>query len=224
MKKITLLILAAALTLGAFQNVRAAGRTSANLSTTSNLIDNVTTPDSGIPMGSVINWPYSWMPADAENWRECNGQSLAGTTLCKEKGQCVAPNYQGVFLRGYGGNSGALGALQNNSVYIPPEANISISLKGIRQGYAVVGHGTAEGGGSGTGTWDVTADFKRFIDIGTGRGKEGGPFLGLSGYDDGEGVYHGNADDGQEFKASIKGPEKETRPANKAIRYLIKVN
>ena len=76
---------------------------------------------SGVPIGTVITWPGSSAPTEGGTWLLCNGQSCtAYPALAAIVGSNV-PNYQGVFLRGYGSrtngsithSSGALGAFQN---------------------------------------------------------------------------------------------------------------
>ena len=61
-----------------------------------------------IPVGTVITWPSNSWPSDRDNWLECNGQSISSAVypeLVALIGWNV-PNYQGVFLRGYGGQTG----------------------------------------------------------------------------------------------------------------------
>jgi hypothetical protein len=84
---------------------------------------------SGVPVGTVVAWPASSNPEDAENWLECNGQSTTGyPELAAIVGPTV-PNYQGLFLRGHGSQvadsggygavnhaSGALGAVQGDAI------------------------------------------------------------------------------------------------------------
>ena len=63
---------------------------------------------SSIPVGTVITWPSSSWPPDADNWLECNGQAI-NSTVYPELVALIGwnvPNYQGVFLRGYGGQTG----------------------------------------------------------------------------------------------------------------------
>lgn len=116
MKKAIFAALVLALTCGAFQDSWAAGRTSTTLANSNNLISSIEPDSYGVPLGTAITWPYSGMPQDANNWRECNGQSLNGTRLCTELGQCTAPDYRGMFLRGYGGKSGSLGQIQDSQM------------------------------------------------------------------------------------------------------------
>jgi len=53
----------------------------------------------------VIAWPLSTLPTDTEldKWLECNGQAVNATLYPKLAVlMSNTPNYQGVFLRGYG--------------------------------------------------------------------------------------------------------------------------
>ena len=73
---------------------------------------------SSIPVGTVITWPSSSWPPDADNWLECNGQSISSAVypeLVALIGSRV-PDYRGLFLRGVGGNSAALGILQEDEI------------------------------------------------------------------------------------------------------------
>ena len=84
---------------------------------------------SSIPVGTVITWPSSSWPPDADNWLECNGQAINSTVYPELAGLIGwnVPNYQGVFLRGYGGQtsyhygavghwSAGLGELQGDGI------------------------------------------------------------------------------------------------------------
>ena len=70
-----------------------------------------------IPVGTVISWPSNSWPSDADKWLECNGQAINSTVYPELVGVVGGnvPNYQGVFLRGYGGQTsyhyGAVGHL-----------------------------------------------------------------------------------------------------------------
>ena len=84
---------------------------------------------SSIPVGTVITWPSSSWPPDADNWLECNVQAINSTVypeLVALVGSRV-PDYRGIFLRGLGsqtsthyGNvthsSAALGQLQGDGI------------------------------------------------------------------------------------------------------------
>ena len=60
-----------------------------------------------IPVGTVITWPSNSWPSDRDNWLECNGQSISSAVYPELVGVVGwnVPNYQGVFLRGYGGQT-----------------------------------------------------------------------------------------------------------------------
>ncbi|EHJ48827.1 Tail Collar domain protein [Solidesulfovibrio carbinoliphilus subsp. oakridgensis] len=57
-----------------------------------------------IPVGTVIPWPSTSMPADATRWLECNGQAVpSGSQYDRLRvvlGSKPIPNYNGQFLRG----------------------------------------------------------------------------------------------------------------------------
>lgn len=84
---------------------------------------------SSIPVGTVIAWPSTSWPSDANNWLECNGQAISSAVypeLVALVGSQV-PDYRGIFLRGYGSqvsthygtvthSSSSLGALQGDAI------------------------------------------------------------------------------------------------------------
>ena len=103
----------------------------------------------GVPVGTIISWPVAQNPHDFQNsdgtynWLECNGQSF-NTTVYPELFALVGPtvpDLRGLFLRGLGGNSAALGVKQDDMVG-PHDHIVS-----IRDG---------DGGGSGTPAFDET--------------------------------------------------------------------
>ena len=57
---------------------------------------------SSIPVGTVITWPSSSWPPDADNWLECNGQAINSTVYPELAGVIGSrvPDYRGRFLRG----------------------------------------------------------------------------------------------------------------------------
>lgn len=56
---------------------------------------------SSIPVGTVITWPSSSWPPDADNWLECNGQAISSTVYPELVGVIGSrvPDYRGRFLR-----------------------------------------------------------------------------------------------------------------------------
>ena len=96
----------------------------------------------GVPIGTVIAWPFGSAPLGLHNdhWLECNGQAVTQAEyprlyelLMKTTGKNLVPDYQGMFLRGLGKQtysqyngvglgtsttyrSGDLGATQGDSV------------------------------------------------------------------------------------------------------------
>ncbi|WP_455654322.1 phage tail protein [Phascolarctobacterium sp.] len=82
----------------------------------------------GVPIGTVLAWPSHTLPTDGGVWLLCNGQSCAlFPELVKVLGKSTVPNYQGVFLRGYGSqvsthygtvthSSAALGDIQGDAI------------------------------------------------------------------------------------------------------------
>ena len=82
---------------------------------------------SGVPIGTVIIWPADKDPTEG-TWLLCNGQScIAYPELVKVLGKINVPNYQGIFLRGYGSQvsnhygavthvSAGLGELQGDAI------------------------------------------------------------------------------------------------------------
>ena len=160
---------------------------------------------SSIPVGTVITWPSSSWPPDADNWLECNGQAINSTVYPELVGVIGwnVPNYQGVFLRGYGGQtsyhygavghwSAGLGELQGDTI-----RNITGDIESVlnRGGYHS-GSGVYSGFVSGV-------DYLFTTELGGGEGSE---FIGR---------VH--------FDASRVAPvAQEIRPVNRAVRYLIR--
>ena len=158
-----------------------------------------------IPVGTVITWPSNSWPSDRDNWLECNGQSISSAVYPELVGVIGwnIPNYQGVFLRGYGGQtsyhygavghwSAGLGELQGDTI-----RNITGDIESVlnRGGYHS-GSGVYSGFVSGV-------DYLFTTELGGGEGSE---FIGR---------VH--------FDASRVAPvAQEIRPVNRAVRYLIK--
>ena len=82
---------------------------------------------SGVPIGTIIAWASTTMPKDGGTWLICNGQSTAAYPELRAIVGNNVPDYQGVFLRGYGSqisthygavthSSEALGVLQGDAI------------------------------------------------------------------------------------------------------------
>ena len=72
----------------------------------------------GVPVGMILAWPVGQNPEDMDNWLECNGQSISQSVypeLFAVVGGQV-PDLRGLFLRGHGGNSAALGVQQGDAI------------------------------------------------------------------------------------------------------------
>jgi hypothetical protein len=160
----------------------------------------------GVPVGTVVAWPVASQPEDSDAWLECNGQSTSGyPELAAIVGPTV-PNYQGMFLRGHGSQSFA----QNNgsTVGVTSTTHNSGAL-GAVQGDSIRNI---------SGTFPVETEAYQH------------DWDGLSGvFYTSNGLSH----DGEEgdsdaeysigFDASRVIPTaNENRPANTAVRYLIR--
>lgn len=96
----------------------------------------------GVPVGTIISWPVATNPEDMDNWLECNGQSISPSVypeLFAVVGGQV-PDLRGLFLRGRGGNSAALGVRQEDAFKA--------------HSHDFTGYGVMEGGATG-GYWQV---------------------------------------------------------------------
>ena len=101
---------------------------------------------SSIPVGTIISWPVAQNPADWQNsdgsynWLECNGQSISKTVypelFALVGGQ--VPDLRGLFLRGHGGNSAALGVTQGHAMRdISASGSISVGFGGYLSGSGI---------------------------------------------------------------------------------------
>ena len=136
---------------------------------------------SSIPVGTVVTWPSGANPADMQNpdgtynWLECNGQSISQTVypeLFAVIGAKV-PDYRGLFLRGQGGNSEALGVVQNDMVGMHEHVVAIPNAEGFGSGIPALDeadspHGnatfaTSGGNGMGNETRPVNTAVRYFI-------------------------------------------------------------
>lgn len=154
----------------------------------------------GVPVGTVIAWPISSFPPgqDSDNWLECNGQSISQAAYPELYAVIGGntPNYQGVFLRGYGS--------QTSSHYY--QVTHSSSGIGQLQGDAIRNiYGEFEFKPRQHGSRWPSGAFGTIEN--TGSSEDKGP-------DRPSGIY---------FSASYVVPTaNENRPVNIAVRYLIR--
>lgn len=159
------------------------------------LCSNVNKESSGVPIGTIIAWASKTMPTDGGIWLVCNGQSTAAYPKLKAIVGNNVPNYQGVFLRGYGSQT---------STHYGTVTHSSAGL-GELQGDAIR---------------NVTGSFPMGVDSWTGY--EGVFYQGnhanhLVGDDDGYKSYSTYIDLSRGTPTA-----NENRPINKAVYWLIK--
>ena len=154
-----------------------------------------------IPVGTVITWPSNSWPSDRDNWLECNGQSISSAVYPELVGVVGwnVPNYQGVFLRGYGGQTS--------------------------YHYGAVGHWSAGLGElQGDGIREIWGELSY---LPRSRDGEVGQSGSLAFWNEGRNQWMndaGTAPSGaMNFYASRSTPVVgEVRPVNRAVRYLIR--
>lgn len=154
-----------------------------------------------IPVGTVITWPSNSWPSDRDNWLECNGQSVSSAVYPELVGVVGGnvPNYQGVFLRGYGGQTS--------------------------YHYGAVGHWSAGLGElQGDGIREIWGELSY---LPRSRDGEVGQSGSLAFWNEGRNQWMndaGKAPSGaMNFYASRSTPVVgEVRPVNRAVRYLIR--
>lgn len=79
----------------------------------SKINDNNVVKSSSEPIGTVVIWAKSDIPM---GWLEMNGQDITENSSLVDIYGNNLPDLRGVFVRGYGGNSGALGEFQEQSM------------------------------------------------------------------------------------------------------------
>lgn len=154
-----------------------------------------------IPVGTVITWPSNSWPSDRDNWLECKGQSISSAVYPELVGVVGGnvPNYQGVFLRGYGGQTS--------------------------YHYGAVGHWSAGLGElQGDGIREIWGELSY---LPRSRDGEVGQSGSLAFWNEGRNQWMndaGKAPSGaMNFYASRSTPVVgEVRPVNRAVRYLIR--
>ncbi len=170
-----------------------------------------------VPIGTIIAWPVGQDPDNASSWLECNGQSitkdqypkltavLAGTGA----GQATIPDLRGLFLRGYGQQSHS----QNNGSEAGVTATVhkSGSLLNVQGDAMRLLYGTLPAGGtSGVGN-TVNAALGGVFSF--NKSKQTAGFASAP-----------SRTAAQAFFSSARTvpTDAEIRPANMAVRYLIR--
>lgn len=221
MKKAIQIMLAMLICSFGFSSSSWATKDSSTLFAEDILSSNIDKETGGTPIGSVTAWPFSTLPAGGD-WLECDGRTISAADYpeyVKQFGNKL-PDYRGVFLRSRGGNAGALGVLQAESVNVPKSAGIKMHMDGIAKGeyykkteitkkdcsseYA--NNGAEDGYVScrtiGTGSYDYNN-----IPFRAGHTNNG---IGIS-------------SSGMDIPIQIISPYNETRPNNKSVIYLVRV-
>ena len=154
-----------------------------------------------MPIGSIIVWSLDSMPtgSDSGKWLECNGQAIDSSAYPQLAGlMSNVPNYQGVFLRGYGSqysyhygtilhSSQNLGQLQGDS---------------LRPIYGqMVGLGQSLNGSSLSGAFYYQNAKNNMLGLGDTDGDNNTVYFDVS---------------------KVTPVDNEIRPVNKAVKYLIK--
>ena len=166
-----------------------------------------TSAGSGVPVGTIIAWNSYAMPDNGE-WLECNGQSVpADAVEYRAKFGAYTPDYQGMFLRGYGEQSFSQVNGTTTNKGLPTETKHLSGNIGEVQGDAIRNiTGTMGGSFELPSYMWTTGTFYSF----------GNRYVGQNG-DDRDNVAIG-------IDASRVVPTAvENRPVNKAVKYIIKV-
>jgi hypothetical protein len=153
-----------------------------------------------VPVGTIIIWS-TWATPDASNgtWLECNGQYVNPSVYPKLAAlMSYTPNYQGIFLRGYGSQY----SYHYNTV-LHSSANLG-DLQGdaIRNIYGELTPNGVEGWPMTSGAINLQGQINQ-----NGYGHNSGPVPVI------------------DFDSSRVVPvANEDRPINRSVRYLIKAS
>lgn len=83
----------------------------------SQLEKNLKAPSDGTSIGTILIWKDHQMPKSGK-WMECDGRAVSASEYPEyvAKYGPATPDFRGKFLRGHGGKSGALGAVQEEQI------------------------------------------------------------------------------------------------------------
>ncbi len=169
----------------------------------------------GIPIGTVVAWPVQTDPADMANWLDCDGRSISSADYpelvrilsgSETASTARVPNYGGLFLRGFGSQTHTQ---QNGSLHGRTTTRHSSDRLGVVQG---------------DGIRNITGN----LPIGNNVGSASN--LAITGAftcftpANAQGYATTDANNVRVvFNASLVVPTaSENRPANTAVRYLIR--
>ena len=232
MKKAMLVILAMLVCSLSFSMDSWAIKDSTSLGAEDDLSSNIDKEIGGTPIGSVTAWPFSTLPSGGD-WLECDGRTISAIDYpeyVKQFGNKL-PDYRGVFLRSRGGNAGALGVLQAESVNVPKSAGIKMHIDGIAKGEYTrgaqqittsetnCGPALNENGDqdchkttTNLGTNYEPIYFQTAQTFGTGNYKRNNKMNAI-----------GVSSQGMDVPIQIISPYNETRPNNKSVVYIVRV-
>ena len=170
-----------------------------------------------VPIGTIIAWPVGLNPDNAASWLECNGQSITSAQYPKLTAvlggtgatSAVIPDLRGLFLRGYGQQSHS----QNNGTAtgVTATTHKSGSLLTVQGDAMRLLYGTLPVGGTTTMGNTVNAALSGTFSY--NRSKETAGFASAP----------SKAAVQAFFSSQRTVPtDTEIRPANMAVRYLIR--
>lgn len=203
MKKVGLFLLMAGLFISS--SGIAAPKDSTILSSESVMISNIQRGGDSTPIGMITIWATADPIPDG--WLECNGQSVNSVKYPEyvSKFGAAVPDYRGFFLRGYGGKSAALGVAQDYSVQTNGYNKILFHDFGLGK-----------------------IDYVKNIDYVNPTIPDNPAFEMTPGSisttsESKQVVTSGSVLKMQDVGITITSEAGETRPVNKAVRYIVKV-
>ncbi|MDO5538310.1 MAG: phage tail protein, partial [Desulfovibrionaceae bacterium] len=179
-------------------------------------VDVGVTAPSGVPVGTIIAWPVSRDPDEADKWLDCQGQTvlaadypdLVAVLAGSSASSAALPDLRGLFLRGHGSQEHS----QENgtSVGVTVTTHSSGDLLAV-QGDAIRElSGNLPAGGQRVAGATLNDNFSGVFGVG-GRGTAPG-----------QGASSGSNLQAY-FSAALSTPtDVEIRPVNMAVRYLMR--
>lgn len=152
-----------------------------------------------VPIGIIAIWG-SAKPLPDNTWLECNGQAIPSGIEYEEIRKIYGtnlPDYRGVFLRGVGGNAASIGILQSDEIKSHTHAMQNAGIHNHQQGNEGLYNFFGGGVWAGSRSWAV-GGYNAYQLANTSTTGEHAHIINVTG-------------------------GSETRPVNKAVRYIIKV-